>query len=416
VKRHVVIVGAGVAGLAAAYAARERGANVTLVSAGVGASALGSGAIDDTPWEAWYAAARTLDEPLRSRAVPDDVRAFVDALGVWDLPAADTPAPLVATAAGRLRPARGRDRGLLDLSSLRQTTVLIPRLSRAAWDADALAATLQSEWLARRADLQFLPVDASIFRFTEETRISDIDLAMRHDEPARLVWLAERLRELIARFQNSAPPVGAILLGSWLGIQQERATDLSARVGIPVGEVLVGVGSSAGLRLEAAMQRLIDRLALKYLNERVASLRQADKRFEVVLTNADVIAADAVVLALGGVASGGILYSPPDLRGGEDMPSEIASSFTLGVVSDFPLPLAWKNGDRVDAGSSVFGPPLDTTAWPEGTKPSTLESVGLEARNGQVCPGVYAAGDLVAGERRTVLTAIASGLRAGRMV
>jgi glycerol-3-phosphate dehydrogenase subunit B len=145
----------------------------------------------------------------------------------------------------------------------------------------------------------------------------------------------------------------------------------------------------------------------------VASFRQADKHFEVVLTNGDVIAADSVVLALGGVASGGIVYSPPDLRAGEDMPSEVASSFTLGLASDFPLPLAWKNGDRLDAGSSVFGPPLDTTAWPEGTKPSTLESVGLEARNGQVCPGVYAAGDLVAGERRTILSAIASGLRAG---
>jgi len=416
VKRHVVIVGAGVAGLAAAYAARERGANVTLVSAGVGSSGLGGGAIDDTPWEAWYSAARTLDEPLRSRAVADDVRAFVDALGVWELPPADAPAPIVATAAGRLRPARGRDRGLLDLGSLRQTTVLIPRLSRAAWDADALAATLQSEWLARRADLRFLPVDASIFRFTQETRISDIDLAMRHDEPARLDWLAERLRTLVAQTQNPSTPVGAILLGSWLGMQQERATDLSARVGIPVGEVLVGVGSSAGLRFEAAAQKLIDRLALKYLTERVASLRQADKRFEVVLTNDEVIAADAIVLALGGVASGGIVYSPPDLRAGEHMPSEVTPSCVLGVATDFPLPLVWKNGDRVDAGSSVFGPPLDTTAWPSAVKPSVLESVGVEARNGQVCPGVYAAGDLVGGERRTVLTAIASGLRAGRMV
>lgn len=415
-KRQVVIIGAGVAGLAAAYAARGRGADVTLVSASAGSSAFSGGAIDDTPWETWYSAARTLGDPLRTRAIADDVRAFVDAFGIWDLPGADSPAPIVATAAGRLRPARGRDRALLDLGSLRQTTVLIPRLSRAAWDADALASTLQSEWLAHRAALRFLPVDAPIFRFTNETRISDIDLASRHDEPSRLVWLAEQLRNLVEQKRNAAMPIGAVLLGSWLGMKQERATALSARVGLPVGEVLVGVGSSAGLRFEAAAQTFIDRLALKFRHDHVASLRRTEKCFEVVLTDDDVIAADAVVLTMGGIASGGIVYSPPDLQAGEHMPPEITPSCVLGLSADFPVPLAWKKGDRIDAGSSVFGPPLDTTAWPTDDKPSMLETVGVAARNGEVCPGVYAAGDLVASERRTILTAIASGLRAGRLV
>lgn len=415
-KRHVVIIGGGVAGLAASYAARERGADVTLVSVGAGSSALSGGAIDDTPWETWLSAARTLGDPLRVRAVPEDVRAFVDALGVWDLPQAEAPAAIVATVAGRLRPARGRDRGLLNLGSLRQTTVLIPRLSRAAWDADALAATLQSEWLARRAELRFVPVDASILRFTNETRISDVDLAARHDDPSRVVWLAEQLRHLVDQNRSSAAPVGAVLLGSWLGLKQEQATALSTQLGLPVGEVLVGVGSSAGMRFEAATEKLLQRLSLKVRHERVKALRRQEKRFEVVLTDDEIIAADAVVLAMGGVASGGIQYSPPDLQAGEHMPPEITPSCTLGLSTDFPVPLAWKKGDQIDAGSSVFGPPLDTTAWPSGTKPSTLETVGVESRSGDVCPGVYVAGDLMASERRTILTAIASGLRAGRLV
>jgi glycerol-3-phosphate dehydrogenase subunit B len=416
VKRHVVIIGAGVAGLSAAFAARERGVDVTLVSAGAGASALGNGAIDDMPWEAWLSATRTLDESLRLRAVPEDVRAFVTALGLWDLPDVDNHAPVVATAAGRLRPARGRDRGLLDLGSFRQTTVLVPRLPRAGWDADALAATLESEWLARRALLRFLPVDAPILRFTQEARISDIDLAMRHDEPAHVVWLGERLRELVERVHTTSSPVGAVLLGSWLGVKQERATELSSRVGVPVGEVLVGVGSSAGLRFELAVQHFLDRLGLTFREERVVSLAREDERFEVVLTDDSRIKADGVVLAMGGLASGGIVYSPPDLHAGEHMPDNINPSCRLGISSDVPMPLAWATGQHLDAGSSVFGPSLDTTAWPSGSRPSTLETVGIEASNGQVCPGIFAAGDLLAGKRRTMIEAIASGLRAGRMV
>ncbi|MBK9261371.1 MAG: hypothetical protein IPM54_16400 [Polyangiaceae bacterium] len=410
------MVGAGVAGLSAAFAARKRGLDVTVVSAGAGASALGGGAVDDVQWEAWLSAARTLGEPLRTRALADDVRAFSDALGLWDLPAADVPASIVATAAGRLRPARGRDRGLLDLGSLGQTTVLVPRAPRAGWDADALASTLESEFLARRAGMRFLPVDAPVLRFVDEARISDADLAMRHDEPARLGWLADRLRELVADARRHAS-VSAVLLGSWLGADRERATELSSHVGVPVGEVLVGVGSPAGLRFEAAQRRLLERLAVKVVAGRVAVLRRAGERFELMLVDDDAsVVADAVVLAMGGIAAGAIVYSPPEQRAGEDLPSEVSPSFALAIdTTDVPIRLA-AGSDRIDAGGSIFGPALDTTAWPSGMRPSALESVGIVAPDGVVWPGIRAAGDVVAGKRRTVLEAVVSGLRAGQTV
>ena len=414
-KKHIVIIGAGVAGLSAAYAARERAASLTIVSTGVGASALGGGAVDDLPWEAWYAAARTLGELPKLRSVPEDVRAFAEALGLWDVPTIDTPAPIVATAAGRLRPARGRDRGLLDLGSLRQTTVLVPRLPRANWDADALAATLESEWLARETNLRFLPVDSAVMRFTDEARIADADLAMRHDEPARLAWLAERLRETLDNARRSTP-ASAVLLGSWLGVDRERATELSSKVGVPVGEALVGVGSSAGLRFEAAAKRLMERLSVKFVEKHVPQVRRQGDKIEVVLSGKEVLSADALVIATGGLAAGGIVYAPPDLLAGEHMPSKIEPAFAFGIPTT-NLPIVLRVGhDHVDAGSSVFGPALDTTAWPINARASTLESVGIGTNNGRVCPGVMAAGDVVAGKRRTVLEAVASGLRAGHMV
>ena len=415
--RHVVVIGAGMAGLSAAYAARQRNVDVTVISTGAGASALGGGAVDDLPWEAWLSAVRTLDEPLRGRPVADDIRAFSDALGLWNLPSVDAPAPIVATAAGRLRPARGRDKGLLDVGSFGKTTVLVPRVPRAGWDADALAATLESEWLAQRAGLRFLPVDAPILRFTDEARIADADLAMRHDEPARIEWLAERLREMVHAARGEAPSISGVLLGSWLGVKQERATELSSRVGVSVGEVLVGVGSTAGLRFETAVERFLARLSVKFVAERVTGLHRAGQRIEIVLASeSSRVVADAVVVATGGMATGSIVYTPPDLQASEHMPSRIDPPFSFGIQTvDLSIPLSCGK-ERIDAGSSVFGPPLDRTAWPTNARSSTLESVGIEAEDGKVCPGIYAAGDVVAGKRRTMLEAVASGLRVGRMV
>ena len=410
--RRVVVIGAGVAGLAAAFAARKRGLDVTLVAAGAGATALGGGAVDDLPWEAWFSAALTVGSLFKTSLLSNEVEGFSEALGLWDLPPADAPAPLVATASGRLRPARGRDKGLLDLGSLCKTTVLVPRAPRAGWDADALAATLESEPLARRAELRFLPVDAPILRFANEARFVDADLALRHDDLARVSWLADRLRELRARH----PHASAILLGSWLGTVTERATELSERVGIPVGEVLVGVGSSAGLRFEAAQQELLTRLGVKVVTGSVVKLRHEGNRIELLLADGSTrIAADAAVLAVGGVASGGIVYDPPEHHAGDDSPPRVAPPFVLSIDIDVPVTLAFGTR-RLDAGGSLHGLVLDTAAWPSDAHASLLESVGVLASDGKVCPGIIAAGDVVAGQRRTLLDAVASGIRAGQTI
>ena len=403
----VLVLGAGIAGLAAAFRARRRGLETIVVGAGSGASALGGGAVDDVPWEERLRAARLLGDPMRVHALSPEVVAFSEALGLWDLPADGAPAPLVATVAGRLRPARGRDRGLLDLARLPEgARVLLPRAPRGGWDADAIATTLEAELLARRAGLRFQAVDIPVLRYADEARIHDGDLAMRHDDPARLAWLAERLREGIA---TAGEPPSAVLLGSWLGVSEARAEELSSRVGVPVGEALVGIGSAAGLRFDAARDRLLAKLRAEVVTDRAAALRTEGGRVTVTLVRGAPITADAVVLATGGLAGGGVVYAPPEHAAGDDLPPRGAVPYRLSV----DMPVAFSAGaGQLGVVASMQGPELDVTAWPSSARTGALEAIGVHCTNGRVAKGITAAGDVVAGRPRTLLEAVASGVRA----
>jgi glycerol-3-phosphate dehydrogenase subunit B len=407
VSGRVLVLGAGVAGLAAAFRARRLGLETVVVGAGAGASVFGGGAVDDVPWEERLRAVRVLGHPMRVNALSAEVVAFSDALGLWDLPADGAPMPLVATVAGRLRPARGRDRGLLDLGRLPEgARVLLPRAPRGGWDADAIAATLAGEPVARRAGLRFQAVDISVLRYADESRIGDGDLATRHDDPARLAWLAERLREGIAR---TGDPPGAVLLGSWLGVNEARAEELSSRVGLPVGEALLGVGSAAGLRFEGARDRLLAKLHVEVVLDRAAALRTEGGRVTVTLVRGAPISADAVVLATGGLAGGGIVYAPPEHSAGDDLPPRGAVPYRLSV----DMPVAFSAGAaQLGVVASMQGPELDVIAWPSSARTGALEAIGVHCTSGRVAKGVTAAGDVLSGRPRTLLEAVASGLRA----
>jgi glycerol-3-phosphate dehydrogenase subunit B len=405
--RRILVIGTGIAATAAAFAARQKGHAVTVIGAGAGASALGGGAVDDIPWEQRLRASRVLGEPMRMGALPAGVGAFVEAFGLWEVPAEGGPVPLVATVAGRVRPARGRDRALLDLARLEGKTVLVPRAPRACWDADALAASLGEASLARRARVSFRAVDLPVLRFADEARIPDADLAMRHDEPGRLGWLAERLREGLGRGGGDA-----VLLGSWLGVRAPRAEALSAEVGVPVGEALVGVGGAAGLRFEAARDQLLATLGVEVVAERAVAMRPKDERVVVHLAHErDMITGDAVILAVGGVAGGGILYAPPEHAAGEDLPPRGGIPYALSL--DAPVEMAMVTKGHMDIVASLQGPEMDLVTWPSEGRASALEAVGVRCVEGRVNEHVLAAGDVVAGRPRTLLEAVLSGLRAG---
>lgn len=448
-RRKVLVIGQGIAGTAAAWRAADLEASVFLVSAGAGASVLGSGALDDIPWEALARAEAIAGHPgtLAQRRTSDPVRAFSEALGTWRIPTTDEPLPRLATLAGRTRPARGHDRSLLDLAAVPSGPVAVPRVDRAAWDADALSAFWNDDPFARSRGLRFVPIDAPLLRFDGEDRIADADLAARHDDPARIAWLAERLREAFARERLSP---AAVLLGPWLGAFAPRAEALAARLGVPCGEALAAAGSPAGLRFARARDRLLAKSGVRVIAARVASVspperaealsampesgrskapesmrervpesvRYAQLRATITLEGDDTpLRADRVVLACGGLAGGGLVYDPPDNHAGSDMPERSNACFHFSFdIAPSPdgRPYLVSGGARAARPASMFGASLDLSAWPTPGQTGTLESIGVAVDAlGLAAPYLAAAGDVVADRPRTALLAIESGISAG---
>ena len=393
------------AGLSAAFGARKAGHEVTIVSALPGASALAGGAVDDRPWEDLVRSGRLLGAQPAATALGEDVADLIAAFSLWSVPARDR--VQLATLGGRVRPARGCDRALLDLGGLHDTTVILPRAPRAAWDADALAAAFSADASCRARGLRFRAVDAPVLRFDDERRVGDLDLAARHDDPARLGWLGARLRE--ARSEG----VGAVLLGPWLGAREPRAAALSEIAGVPAGEALSGVGSAAGLRFEAARNRLLDELGAQRLDARVMRLVPGARAISAELDrDLAPIEAEAAVLAVGGLTGGGLVYAPPEHGAGADLPKGSRAPFRLSL--DAPVRLSLSGDRHLDAVSSFHGPNLDESAWPSPTEPGVLETVGVLSDGPQAAPRIFVAGEVMAARPRTVLEAVASGLAAAR--
>ncbi len=412
----VVVVGAGAAGTAAAYAVADQGVKVRLFDAGLGASCLSSGSVDQHPWETVCQAFSITGQQPSVNPFSEPLERFLRAFELWETPPAGQPFVRLATMMGRIRLARGRDRSLLDLAALPDRgRVLLPRWARAEWDADSLARTLQHDPYARARAWQFAAVDVELWREEGEQLISAADLAARHDDDERLQWLIGRLSRLLKEQRDAGQSVDGLLLGPWLGAQRPRAPALSEALSIPIGEVLGCCGSAAGLRFEAARERLLTSIGVKLERSRVAALRPRKDAVQIRFDERDdVLTATSVVLAVGGLAGGGMRYVPSESTvtgGNEPAASSLPSrAFELSVDA----PITWQCQGAIDTVSSLQGPALDEVAWPTGDDPSLLETVGIVCDQGLVAPRVFAAGAVLAQQARTMLQAVASGLEAGK--
>ena len=389
--KRIAVVGAGVAGVAAAFAIRERGCRVTVFGGRAGASRMTSGAVHD----AW--------EPKGAAPLSPEVQAFVQALDVWRF---GGELARLATRAGVIRPARGADRSLLDLGSLAQLgpcLVGVPRVARGGWDAAWLAAGLGAEPWAERAGVRFAPIDLDVLRYDDERAMPDADLAARHDQPARLEWLSARIREARAR-----SPFQALLLGPWLGLQSAAAPRLSEGSGVVVGEVLSPPDGPAGARLAGALGRVLAQLGAETVSEEV-TIEHAASGF-LMRPGAGTARErfDAVVVAVGGVSAGGIVFEPPDPRSmGRGAATFRAPAYPSAEVS-------WAG----DGALGRAGLPAPSLAALEATV--LLERAGLMHEKGRVLgtsgqsvAGLWVAGDAAHGPPRTLLSAVLTGLDAG---
>lgn len=401
---HVVVVGGGFAGVAAAVAAREAGAQVTLWCGRGGASSFAPGAFDELPWDELEAAARLVGAELVAAPLPAGVRSLLEALEHVQIVPDGAPLARLSTTVGVVRTTRAHDRALLDLTAIRGRTLLVPRADRANWDADALARALAESAHVTAVEV----VDCPVLRYDEETRISDAELAERHDDPARIDWLCRGLRREVERRTATSC---AVLLGPWLGRRASRDAELSQLVGAPVGETMSALAGTAGLRFEFARERLLSREGVRVLSGEVASVRSTGRALEVA-GGAELVTASSVVLAMGGLVGGGIVYDPPEHGAGAEGSDRLGPPFRLAIdVSGAKVSATREHG----LAGSIEGPVLDCSAWPAAGRAGLLERVGVHvAASGEVVPGIFAAGDITFGGRRTALAALASGLAAGQ--
>ena len=388
--RTIAIVGGGIAGVAAAFAAQRKGFDVTLLGSSTGATSLYSGALDppepgasvDDGTRDEQRALTQADERLRQ-----DLDAFVASMALWGK------RKHVITGEGRVRGSRLGDHALLDVSRASGQVVAVLGEARCGWNRHAIAETLQTQSWSRETGTEFRAFDVELCRDPAELRLTELEFAALHDDPRRLSWLARQL-------SVSLRGCGAALVGPWLGLSPQSVTTLRGSFSaMQIGEVLSGVGGAAGHRWEVARATFLVSLGIELHDVSVECITREGEKWSVrgTMCGDDGAAlwqsetTDAVVLATGGLVGGGLQAT----GGGSGI-----SGFSLCPSAPLPLEL---DGVQLDPG------PRDWEFDRLGV--SVLDRIGCSSQSRRA-PGLFAAGELVAGLSRTALASAASGLLA----
>jgi len=271
--------------------------------------------------------------------------------------------------------------------------VAVVDLERDDWDAPLLAKSFANSAWAKQTRTEFFALPVAVLKQGFERRISGYDFAALHDAP-------ERARGLEAALRASHVNADAWLFGPWLGIERPLADELSAALGVPVGETTSAPGGAAGARFELARDRLLTRLA-DVARVRLLGLEPISGGYRLQLRDHAPLDFPIVVLATGGVAAGGVaLERSFERRGG------------TGFRLSFSAPIALELDAEVVEGVSS----LANVDFAERGLDALLK-VGIATRADGSLPGnsgVFAAGDALAGRPRTALIAADSGLQAAR--
>ncbi len=369
---HAIVVGGGVAGVAAAWALMKRGVQVTVLEDRAGSSEFASGMVYGAP-----------------EALVPAVHGFVQELALWRAWQGEWN----VTSQGQITRSLAADRALLDLSALAGKIIGVADLGRDDWDGELIAGVLNEQAWAMQTHTRFVAVAVSGLRSSAERRIPAADFAALHDEPERAEWLAARLAEQKKR--------DAWLLGPWLGLVEDVAVRLGARLQVPVGESASRPGGAAGVRWSQARSRLFTQLGIVPDVGRLSEVNVVEGGVELSVTCRDgqnaVMRADAVILATGGVAAGGIVLT-----------GSLAAPNTLGLELGYRAPLFLElDGELLAAPDSRFPASFQSEL-------GGLERVGVNPAqfSGDLQGRLAVAGDLMVGTGCTIGAAVGSGVLA----
>jgi glycerol-3-phosphate dehydrogenase subunit B len=404
----VLVVGAGVAGLAAALAARDAGARVTVLDAHAGASALAGGAWDvasdpaASP-EDVFRPTRTLREALLTRARDDvhhpyaklgaglveAVRAsharVLAALAIYRPLDLDGHGVLLATDLGLPRRAATAQHAILDLGESPHDGIWVgvfpgPRQGESHFVAASLADLAAHAGDSRR--FEALPITPAAH--ASDTLPHLHERAASADTDAGLARLLDALGASLGGRRE-----GALLVPAMLGVTRDDvAARLRAHLGIPVGEVVAPLAGPQGLRLVRRVDAALREAGCTRRSARVRAIEPRGGGTIVTLEDGETLRGKAVILATGKHVSGGLV-----VRGGELV--EPLAGLPV-VVDGRVLPLASSSAGRDTAGLFGTSPFRASPASRAGVATDDAH-LALDRDGRPRAPDLYACGALLTG-------------------
>lgn len=316
----LIVVGAGLAGLTAAYTAARAGQRVKIVAKGLGATHWHAGTIDvlgyfpnsatpvQRPLETICEMTRTQPQhpyALAESALDDALKSFVtlaQELGLAYAGAANEGDNLwLPSPAGAARPTFLAPRAQLagDLRRTEPMLIVGLRGMRDFYPA-LIAENLTKQGHVARA--AFLPLDL----ITERRDSNTVQLASALDDPARRAQLAAALKQLVQ-------PGERIGLPAILGLDAHAVAfdDAQVQVGAPIFEIPTLPPSVPGVRLTNALRNRLRQLGVRIeINADVIGFHAEKDRVLWIESDASgrplKHRAEKFLLATGGILGGGI--------------------------------------------------------------------------------------------------------------
>jgi glycerol-3-phosphate dehydrogenase subunit B len=417
----LVVVGAGLAGLMAAYTAAQAGRKVQIVAKGLGALHWSSGGIDVL---GYYPDDKTpVQRPLETlaelaKAEPAHPYAFVGEPGVREalrdlailtlemgLPYAsaanDGNNMWLASPVGAARPTflapRGQTAGDLQRP---EPMVIVGFTGLRDFFPELIASNLAKQGCTARA--AFLPLEV----ITDMQDRNTVQLAQGLDAPARRQRLGGELKKIVRSGERLGLP-------AILGFDHPSAAleELETVTGVPVFEIPTLPPCVPGIRLMNVLRRRVEQLGVRVdVNMDVTGFHAENNRVVWVETETSARPlkhrADAFLLATGGILGGGI---------NTDHAGKVWETvLDLPVVAPAERAEWFRPGFLDKSGHPIFraGVPVNCDFQP------------VDLNGSRVYANVWAAGSLLAHadpiqtrsmEGLAIATGIAAGKRASRM-